>query len=126
MTVVLDASAILAVGFLEPGADRVRPALTSALVSAVTGAEVIAKYVDRGLTEDDAVDSFRDFRLETAEFDAAQAERSGRLRASTRHLGLSLGDRCCLALAIERGAKVMTADRSWAGLDLGIEIEVVR
>jgi PIN domain nuclease of toxin-antitoxin system len=44
----------------------------------------------------------------------------------TRGLGLSLADRACLALAIERGAAVLTADRTWAELDLGIEIRLVR
>jgi len=44
----------------------------------------------------------------------------------TRHLGLSLGDRCCLALAKELGADVYTAERKWAGLDLGVTVRVIR
>jgi hypothetical protein len=51
-----------------------------------------------------------------APFDAATSLRSASLRPATRLLGLSLGDRCCLALAQERGATVITADRAWAGL----------
>jgi ribonuclease VapC len=41
-------------------------------------------------------------------------------------LGLSFGDRACLALAKSLVAPALTADRSWARLDLGIAIEVIR
>ena len=59
-------------------------------------------------------------------FDARQAIIASDLRPSTRHLGLSLGDRACLALANSLGAPVMTADRAWAALDVGISITVIR
>ena len=36
-----------------------------------------------------------------------------RLRTSTRHLGLSLGDRACLALGQTLKVPVYTADRRW-------------
>jgi PIN domain nuclease of toxin-antitoxin system len=41
-------------------------------------------------------------------------------------LGLSLGDRACLALALELNAPVYTADRAWKNLNLGIRIHVIR
>jgi len=47
----------------------------------------------------------------------------------TRHLGLSLGDRSCLALARSRGITVVTADRAWREIDaeeLGVPVEVIR
>ena len=44
----------------------------------------------------------------------------------TRQHGLSLGDRACLALAIQRKATALTTDRAWKNLNLGIEIEVIR
>ena len=46
--------------------------------------------------------------------------------AKTRPLGLSLGDRACLALAIQRKAVVYTTDAAWKNLNLGIEIKVIR
>jgi ribonuclease VapC len=39
---------------------------------------------------------------------------------------LSLGDRCCLALGMVEELSVMTADRDWAKLQLGIKINVIR
>ena len=40
--------------------------------------------------------------------------------------GLSLGDRACLALASLTGRIVVTADRVWPELDLGIDIRLIR
>ena len=51
---------------------------------------------------------------------------STRLRSVTRHAGLSLGDRACLALGDRLGCPVVTADRVWASLDVGVAIVVIR
>ena len=59
-------------------------------------------------------------------FTPEQAETAARLYTQTRNHGLSLADRACLALALDKGWPVMTADRAWAGLDLAIEVEVIR
>ncbi len=61
-----------------------------------------------------------------AVFDGALGISAGQLRAATKHLGLSLGDRACLALAIQEDATALTADRSWADLDIGCKIELIR
>lgn len=49
-----------------------------------------------------------------------------RLRPLTRSLGLSLGDRACLALAQRLSLPALTADASWGALSLGVAVEVVR
>jgi ribonuclease VapC len=41
-------------------------------------------------------------------------------------LGLSIGDRSCLALAAEHDLPAVTADRAWSALDAGIEVVVIR
>jgi len=46
--------------------------------------------------------------------------------ALRRHVGLSFADRTCLATAKIEGATVLTADRAWATLDLGMVIRVIR
>ncbi len=40
--------------------------------------------------------------------------------------GLSLGDRHCLALAYRLNLPAVTTEQAWRGLDLGVEVEVVR
>jgi ribonuclease VapC len=41
-------------------------------------------------------------------------------------LGLSLADRACLSLAVERQAPALTADRAWGALALDIEVRLIR
>ena len=126
MSVVLDSSAVLTVINGEAGAERVEDALMGGSISAANFSEVLSKLVDRGRDDGDAVAVLDALPLTVLPLDAAQARRAGLLRRQTRKLGLSLGDRACLALAVELGLPVVTADRAWAELDLGIEVAVVR
>lgn len=125
---VLDTSAVLALLNQESGAETVAEALEreACLMSAVNVAETVARLVERGVPEAAAVTILLGLKLSTVDFGFATACRAGALRPATRALGLSLGDRACLALALERGCPAMTADRAWAGLDLGLDIHVIR
>jgi PIN domain nuclease of toxin-antitoxin system len=123
---VLDSSALLAVMNTEPGADAVIAAMADAVISTVNVAEVVSKLVERGATLDHVRTSLRAFDLMIADFDLPLAEAAGELRRNTRRAGLSIGDRACLALARREAAPALTTDRAWAGLDLGIEIRVIR
>ena len=124
--IVLDASALIAVLRDEPGAAAVEAVLDDAAVSAVNLSEVQAMLVERGTPSATAWSWLVDLDLEVVDFDAAQAKLAGDLRPLTRTHSLSLGDRACLALAQALGAPAMTADRAWAGLDIGIVIRTVR
>ncbi|MEV1295701.1 hypothetical protein [Pseudonocardia sp. NPDC049635] len=55
--------------------------------------------------------------------DAATA---AKLCPATRTVGLSLGDRCCLALAARLDGPAITADQAWTGLDLDITVITIR
>ncbi len=123
---IFDASALLVVVFGEPGNEIAAPQLGGAMISAVNLAEVMSKLIDRGLNQFDAQKIVKAFQLTVVPFDQALAIESGMLRLTTRHKGLSLGDRACLALARREGVTVVTADRQWAGLDIGCNIEVIR
>ena len=123
---VLDASAVLMAMFGEPGAERIAPSLVDARISAVNLSEVVAKLHDRRVAEADIALNLADFDLAVVPFDRNLALRAGSLRAATRSLGLSLGDRACLATAEAAGLTVLTADRAWAKLELDIAIEILR
>jgi ribonuclease VapC len=124
---VLDASALLCLFFEEPGADRVEVVLRGARVSAANMAEVVAMLVDKGADGAAIVAEMAELDLEVVPLDRLQAEAAGLLRAATRGAGLSLGDRCCLALARKLGATAVTTDRAWLDLGgVGVRVEVVR
>lgn len=126
MTLVLDASALLAWLHREPGGERVGTVLDGASMSAVNWSEVIQKSRHKGVEVQGMLDEVTDLGLAIEPFTATQAEQAARLWAQTRGLGLSLGDRACLALAMDRSAPVLTADRDWGGLALGIEVQLLR
>jgi PIN domain nuclease of toxin-antitoxin system len=123
---VLDSSAILAVFFSEPGAEIVLPILRGALLSTVNLAEVHTRMVDRGASLQQAWNWITGLQCETCSFTDAHARAVAELRPITRPFGLSLGDRACLALAIQRKATVYTTDRAWKNISLEIEIELIR
>lgn len=125
-SVVLDASALMALIRGEAGADRVTASLPGAIISTVNQAEVQTKLVAAGLDEKLAWWHIAEAGCPSVSFDEEQARLAGGLVRVTRPLGLSLGDRACLALALQRRATVYTTDRAWKSLDLGIEIEVIR
>jgi PIN domain nuclease of toxin-antitoxin system len=124
--VVLDASALLAFLQREPGLDRVRAVLPEAVIGSVNFAEVVTKLVQWGAPAEHVAERLGDLDLDVQPFDRSLALSAGALHAETRRLGLSLGDRSCLALARSLGAPVLTADRAWQRIDLGIEIELIR
>ena len=126
MSVVLDASALLAFLHEEPGGERVSPVLEGAHVSAVNWAEVLQKALQQGVDIDGMQQEFVEVGVTFEPFTPEQAETAARLFTRTRDHGLSLADRACLALAMEMGLPVMTADRAWAGLGLDIEVDVIR
>ena len=125
--IVLDASALLAILNQEPGAEKLTPELlTAATMSAVNLAEVHSKLVSRGLDPKDAWEATLSPISEVMPFTAEHARLVGDLVAKTRPLGLSLGDRACLALGLALKAAVYTADRSWNKVKIGVRIHVIR
>jgi ribonuclease VapC len=125
---ILDASAVLAFIFGEPGAERVAAFLPGARISAINAAEVMSKLADLGMPEDTLDAIMEDLQLAVLPFDMAHARDSARLRPLTRGQGISAGDRGCLAVARSLGTSVLTTDRAWARLDaaVGVTVELVR
>ena len=125
--VVLDASAILALIFSEPGAEILTDEiLDTAVAGTVNLAEAQTKLVKMGYTADDAWDDVLSSVSASQPFTGEQAKVAGSLVALTQPRGLSLGDRSCLALALALKAPVYTTDRAWQGLDVGVEIRLMR
>ncbi len=125
--VVLDASALMALVYNEPGSEIVRSVLTDAVVSAVNWSELAAKLVERGFAPDIISVILNGIDVEIYPFDAAQALSAGMMRRNTRAFGLSLGDRACLALTQKLQAVAYTADKIWAQLKVdGVAVKLIR
>ncbi len=123
---VLDASALVALPWDEPGADVVETLLGEAVLSAVTWCEVLQRYAADGVSPHGKRESVEALGIAIEPFTAQDGEQAASLWTTTRHLGLSLGDRACLALGRRLHTAVHTADRAWADLDAGVEIRLVR
>ncbi len=124
---VLDASAVLALIHEEPGADKVAEALSGASLGTVNLAEVVGKLVDVGIDASRLRELLGTAGVRMVPLLPEDAELAGALRALKGGGGLSLGDRCCLALTVRSvPPEVLTADRAWADLDLPIHVRLLR
>lgn len=119
---VIDTSAAIAYLLNEPGGDAVAPFLSSALLNSVNLTEVVTRLVREGY------DPMRAYYLgcRIVDHDTDLADRAGRLWTATASLGLSLGDRACLALAMREGLPILTGDRPWARLGIGVDVRLIR
>ena len=125
--VVLDASAIIAFLRMEPGAEKVETILQRSCISAVNLAEVFGKMVEHGKQLEQVVYNVERLRILVIPFDEEQARIAASLWAATRAVGMSLGDRACLALALSRKLPAMTAEReAWGKVDVGVKIIKIR
>jgi ribonuclease VapC len=126
VSVVLDASALLVLLLDEAGADAVGPLLPDATMSAANLAEVLSKLSDRGAQPGALPRQLVAAGLRFQPVTEEDAQQVAELRQRDTQKLLSLGDRCCLALARRLGAPVLTADRAWSDVDSGVDVVQVR
>jgi PIN domain nuclease of toxin-antitoxin system len=124
--VVVDASAILALLNQETGSEEVSRFIGKAAISTVNLSEIIAKLADAGIPEEDIRQILSNLNLEVINFDEEQALKAGMLRPITKSIGLSFGDRACLALGIILNQPVLTTDRLWGSINVGVEVRLLR
>ena len=126
MTAVLDASAVLALLFGEPGAEAVVDYIANgAAMSTVNLAEVATVLTRHQREPNTVLDPLR-AQVRIVAFTDADAVLTAELYPLVSARGLSLGDRACLALAQRLDAPAVTAEHLWAGLDLTIRIDTIR
>lgn len=126
MTVVLDASAVLAYLNGETGHERVGTALDNAVVSTANWAEVLQKITAAGGDSHRIGAALVALGIHVDPLTLEDARTMAALWAITRSAGLSLGDRACLATALRLDIPAVTADKAWKEVDVGVEIELIR
>lgn len=117
---LLDASALIAVVDGEAGWEAV-PTPEGCLTTAVNAAEVVSHLVQKGGVASDVVLMVQ-LLCPIVDVTAATALEAGVLFAGTRSLRLSLADCVCLAHARRHDHAVVTSDRRWSDLDVGVEV----
>ena len=110
----------------ELGADAVLSVIHEAAVSTVNLAETVSRLSETGARRVEIAHQFSRYTLDVVPFDEAQAWTAGLLRPLTRSRGLSFADRACLALALALDLPVLTGDRAWEGLDVGVDVRLFR
>ena len=124
--IVVDASAILALINNEKGKELVEETLSRAIVSAINFSEVITVTNRNGLNEQEVTGLLKNIFPHIIDFNYEQAFIAASLDKDTKRFGLSLGDRSCLALAKYIKCPVITADKDWQKLNIGIDIKLIR
>ncbi|MEZ6142941.1 MAG: type II toxin-antitoxin system VapC family toxin [Zavarzinella sp.] len=125
MSAVLDSSAVLALLFRERGAEAVQDWLGGALMCTVNYSEVAGKLVQLGQSVEQVQSTLARLPIRWQEFTLERSLLAASLQQyNTR--GVSLGDRACLALAMQTSLPLITSDQRLAELELELEIHVFR
>jgi ribonuclease VapC len=124
--VVIDSSILIAVLKKETGWQEGEKHLNQGIVSSVNMAEVASYLARKSISFEIISEVIKSFLVEIAPFTLSDAASTGFLYQQTKHLGLSLGDRACLSLALKHRLPVLTADTDWLKLSLGIEVKLIR
>lgn len=125
--VILDASALITLLSEEKEYEVVASILPKSIMSSVNVAEVAKFLIEkRGLSKEEVSNIIHSLIEKIMPFDTKLALTSAAIIIQTKSLGLSLGDRACLALAISTGYTVYSSDRIWSQLELDCKIVVIR
>ena len=122
----MDSSAVVAGVLEEPGGEEMASRDGPFLISAVNLCEVLERLAVGIVAESQTLAMLEDLCLVLVDFTPDLAATAARLKAPTRSVGLSLGDRACLALALREQTPVLTGDRAWSKVDVGVEVVLIR
>ena len=124
--IVLDTSALAAFLRREPGHEVVASHWAEACISAVNLSETLARMAREGIEPRALEQRLEDLGLGVIDFDRAQAVIASEIREHARSFGVGLADCCCLALALHMALPVLTADRPWLKLGVGVQVTLIR
>jgi ribonuclease VapC len=123
--IILDASALIAMLQGEVGAKKVADAIGATRMSSVSYAEVVSHFIQAGMPQGDVDAMLNPLPIDIVPLDKQLARLAGGLQSLASAAGLSLGDRCCLALSLRDGLPAWTADRVWRSIADAAKVKVV-
>lgn len=125
-SVVLDASAVLAIAFREPGMEMVVERLADSVMSTVNLEEVVAELREKNIAAESIQAILNALPTQFIGFSMNHAYLAASLKHRCRPHGIGIADRACMALAIELGRPVLTADRNWLKVEVDVPVELIR
>ena len=124
---VFDSSALIMLFAKEVGYEIVRQHLKNAIISSVNIAEVYKYCIEiQNLSEEDCRSLIKLSGIKIIEFSEEHALITAKIASKTKQYGLSLGDRSCIALAIVKNYPILTCDRIWQKVDIGVDFIMAR
>lgn len=124
--IVLDSSAVLAIALKKPGAARVLAALPQGLMSAANLAEMLTVAERKGADGEGTFIDVTALGLQIVAVETRHARIAAQLWRAHPNLNLSLGDRLCIALALDIDADILTSDREMTKVGMGARVELFR
>ena len=121
--VVLDASALLAYMFQEPGHEVVANYLEESCISSVNLLEVASRLSRDGVSPKPVLEMIQTLGIAVVPFSMEHVSTSARLAATAKQYGLSMADRICLGLGLDLSLPVLTGDTTW--VEIGLECDVI-
>lgn len=122
---IFDTSALLAIINNEPGSEMAQAHVLGAGMNTVNIAETVSYLVRNGYTDDTKIERIINF-INPIPLDKELSIISGKMIIVTKHFGLSLGDRVCLATAKRLNIPVYTTDRQWLNIAGAIGVKVIQ
>jgi ribonuclease VapC len=130
--VVLDASAVLARLYNEPGGEQIDALLddleigngVQISISSLNWCEILTRLHRASVTNPEEMLASLLAGVELVPFGKAEAEVAAKI--SKINPALSLGDRACLALARTLDATAWTTDKIWAQIPFGAKVNMLR
>lgn len=125
--VLFDSSALLVLIQEENGYKELENLVANAVISSVNLSEVISVLARSGVPKEQIIKVIDSSITDIIPFTTNEAVLAGELITSTKKLGLSLGDRACIATSILHGLKLYTSDLIWKNLNIeGLQLILVR
>ena len=125
--IIFDASAVIALLAKEKGFEVIKRHLKNAIISSINISEVYKYCIDKqNLTADECKNIMGISGIKIIDFDEKQALIAADIYPKNKEYGLSLGDRACIALAIEKKHPILTCDKIWEKINIDVKFIMVR
>ncbi len=110
--VLCDASALLILIQQENSDDILEEVVSKAVISSINLSEVISVLIRSGMSKEIANETIKSSITDIIPFSQAEAELAGELIIYTKSLGLSVGDRACIATSMIHNLELYSADQA--------------